>query len=53
VAQQVVKFADILTRLATVPPGLRALRNSALALLSRLPRLRARIAWRLSGLAYR
>jgi 2-polyprenyl-6-methoxyphenol hydroxylase-like FAD-dependent oxidoreductase len=53
VAQQVVKFADVLTRLATVRPGLRVLRNALLATLSRLPRLRSRMAWRLSGLVYR
>jgi 2-polyprenyl-6-methoxyphenol hydroxylase-like FAD-dependent oxidoreductase len=53
VAQQVVKLADVLTRLATVRPGLRALRNAALACLSRLPAMRARLAWRLSGLVYR
>jgi len=53
VAQQVVKFADVLTRLATVRPGLRVLRNALLRLLSRVPRLRSRMAWRLSGLVYR
>jgi 2-polyprenyl-6-methoxyphenol hydroxylase-like FAD-dependent oxidoreductase len=53
VAQQVVKFADVLTRLATVRPGLRALRNAVLGALSRIPRVRSRMAWRLSGLVYR
>jgi len=53
VAQQVVKFADVLTRLATVRPGLRALRNALLGALSRLPAFRGRLAWRLSGLVYR
>jgi 2-polyprenyl-6-methoxyphenol hydroxylase-like FAD-dependent oxidoreductase len=53
VAQQVVKFADTLTRMATVRPGLRLLRNALLAALSCLPALRARMAWRLSGLVYR
>jgi len=53
VAQQVVKFADTLTRLATVRPGLRLLRNWVLGTLSRLPAMRARLAWRLSGLVYR
>jgi hypothetical protein len=53
VAQQVVKFADGLTRLATVRPGLRVLRNALLATLARIPRLRSRMAWRLSGLVYR
>jgi len=53
VAQQVVAFADVLTRLATVRPALRGLRNAMLRALSRLPAFRGRLAWRLSGLAYR
>jgi len=53
VAQQVVALADRLTRLATVRPGLRALRNAVLSLLARLPRFRRQLAWRLSGLSYR
>ena len=53
VAQQVVAFADVLTRLATVRPGLRAARNALLRALSRLPAFRGRLAWRLSGLVYR
>jgi 2-polyprenyl-6-methoxyphenol hydroxylase-like FAD-dependent oxidoreductase len=53
VAQQVIAFADRLTRLATVRPGLRVLRNWLLSTLSRLPAMRRRLAWRLSGLVYR
>lgn len=53
VAQQVVALADRLTRLATVRPGLRPLRNLLLSTLARLPRFRNRLAWRLSGLVYR
>jgi 2-polyprenyl-6-methoxyphenol hydroxylase-like FAD-dependent oxidoreductase len=53
VAQQVVALADRLTRLATVRPGLRALRNLLLSTLSRLPAFRRQLAWRLSGLVYR
>ena len=53
VAEQVVALADRLTRLATVSPGLRALRNLVLATLARVPRFRSRLAWRLSGLVYR
>lgn len=52
-AKQVVAFADFLTRLATVRPGLRVLRNMLLGALSRLPAFRGRLAWRLSGLVYR
>jgi 2-polyprenyl-6-methoxyphenol hydroxylase-like FAD-dependent oxidoreductase len=53
VARQVVAFADFLTRLVTVRPGLRALRNLLLSALSWLPMFRGRLAWRLSGLIYR
>lgn len=53
VATEVVRFADRLTRLATVPPGLRAARNLLLDAASRLPAMRDRLAWRLSGLVYR
>jgi 2-polyprenyl-6-methoxyphenol hydroxylase-like FAD-dependent oxidoreductase len=53
VAQQVVAFADRLTRLATVPAGLRTLRNLLLQAVSSLPMFRHQLAWRLSGLVYR
>lgn len=53
VAQQVVALADRLTRLATVRPRLRELRNTLLAMLSKLPPVRRQLAWRLSGLVYR
>lgn len=53
VAQQVVALADRLTRLATVRPGLRVLRNLLLSTLSLLPLFRRTLAWRLSGLVYR
>jgi 2-polyprenyl-6-methoxyphenol hydroxylase-like FAD-dependent oxidoreductase len=53
VAQQVVALADRLTRLATVRPGWRVLRNLLLAGMARLPPVRRRLAWRLSGLVYR
>ncbi len=53
VAHQIVALADRLTRLATVRPGLRALRNLAMSVLSRLPQVRRRLAWQLSGLIYR
>jgi len=53
VAQQVLAMADAMTRMATVRPALRALRNLLLRALSRLPAFRGRLAWRLSGLVYR
>lgn len=53
IAQQVVGLADRLTRLATVPPALRGLRNGVLRTLAMLPPVRRTLAWRLSGLAYR
>ncbi|CAN7611584.1 FAD-dependent oxidoreductase [Polaromonas sp. LjRoot131] len=53
VARQIVALADRLTRLATVRPALRALRNLAMSMMSRLPQIRRRMAWQLSGLIYR
>lgn len=53
VAAQIVALADRLTRMATVRPGLRRLRNLLLSTLSRLPVVRRQLAWRLSGLVYR
>lgn len=53
IAEQVVALADRLTRLATVPPSLRVLRNLLLRTLTLLPRVRRNLAWRLSGLIYR
>jgi 2-polyprenyl-6-methoxyphenol hydroxylase-like FAD-dependent oxidoreductase len=53
VARQVVALADRLTRLATVRPAFRGLRNVVLSALARLPRFRDQLAWRLSGLVYR
>jgi 2-polyprenyl-6-methoxyphenol hydroxylase-like FAD-dependent oxidoreductase len=53
IARQVVALADRLTRLATVPPSLRAMRNLMLRMLAVLPPVRRNLAWRLSGLVYR
>jgi 2-polyprenyl-6-methoxyphenol hydroxylase-like FAD-dependent oxidoreductase len=53
VAEQVIALADRLTRLATVRPGLRPWRNVLLSTMSRLPLVRRKLAWRLSGLVYR
>ena len=53
VAIEVVRFADRLTRLATLSRGLRPLRNTFLRLLSGVPAFRRQLAWRLSGLVYR
>ncbi|MES1163562.1 MAG: FAD-dependent monooxygenase, partial [Rhizobacter sp.] len=53
VAGQIVALADRLTRMATIPPGLRSLRNLLLSTVSRLPAVRRQLAWRLSGLVYR
>ncbi|WP_224241047.1 FAD-dependent oxidoreductase [Hyalangium gracile] len=53
VAVDVVRFASVLTRLATTPGLLRPVRNLALGALSRVPTFRRRLAWRLSGLVYR
>lgn len=53
IAGQVVKLADRLTRLATVAPAWRRVRNLLLSTVARLPRMRRRLAWQLSGLVYR
>jgi 2-polyprenyl-6-methoxyphenol hydroxylase-like FAD-dependent oxidoreductase len=53
VAERVVAFADRLTRLATVQRRWRPLRNAFLRSVSRIPAVRARLAWELSGLANR
>lgn len=48
-AEEVVGFADRLTRLATLPPAARPLRNLLFRAVSRLPSARQRIAVRLAG----
>jgi 2-polyprenyl-6-methoxyphenol hydroxylase-like FAD-dependent oxidoreductase len=53
VAAQIVALADRLTRMATVRPALRHVRNLLLWAVSRLPAVRRQLAWRLSGLVYR
>ena len=53
IAQQIVALADRLTRMAVVRPRWRWLRNLLLLSLSRVPTLRRRLAWQLSGLVYR
>jgi len=53
VARRIVGFADGLTRVASVPRLLRPLRNGVIWALSRLPGVRRRLAWQLSGLSYR
>lgn len=52
-ARAIVALAHRLTRMATVRPGLRVLRNLLLRTLSCLPVVRRQLAWRLSGLVYR
>lgn len=53
IALQVVALTDRLTRLATMPRLLRPLRNAALRVMGRLPRVSQALASRLSGLVYR
>ncbi|MEV4532699.1 FAD-dependent oxidoreductase [Asanoa sp. NPDC049518] len=53
IAEEVVTFANRLTRLATAPAPARPIRNTVLAALSALPVFRRKLAWRLSGLVYR
>ena len=53
IARQVIALASRLTRLATVSPARRGVRNLALSTLAKLPPLRRTLAMRLSGLVYR
>jgi 2-polyprenyl-6-methoxyphenol hydroxylase-like FAD-dependent oxidoreductase len=53
VAQQVLSLTGRLTKMATLPRALRPTRNVAMQLSSRVPAVRHRLAWRLSGLVYR
>ncbi|MBQ0891537.1 FAD-dependent oxidoreductase [Micromonospora sp. U56] len=52
-AEEVAGFADRLTRLATVPPVVRPLRDLVLRVVAGAPTVRRRLALRLSGLAQR
>ncbi|MGN9803237.1 FAD-dependent oxidoreductase [Micromonospora sp. L32] len=52
-AEEVAGFADRLTRLATVPPAVRPLRDLLLRAVAGAPAVRRRLALRLSGLAQR
>ncbi|MCP9271634.1 FAD-dependent oxidoreductase [Mycolicibacterium arenosum] len=53
IAQQVVALTDRLTRLATLPPALRPIRNVLLGIIGRIPPATTALASRLSGLVYR
>lgn len=53
IAQQVIKLTDRLTRLATLPPALRPLRNAVISIVGRVPAAKRALAWRLSGIVYR
>jgi 2-polyprenyl-6-methoxyphenol hydroxylase-like FAD-dependent oxidoreductase len=53
IAEHIVSLADRLTRLATVRPVLRPVRNLLLTGFAHVPSFRRRLAWQLSGLAYR
>jgi 2-polyprenyl-6-methoxyphenol hydroxylase-like FAD-dependent oxidoreductase len=53
IAQQVITLTDRLTRMATLPRGLRPIRNTAMGVAGRIPAVRRALARRLSGLVYR
>jgi 2-polyprenyl-6-methoxyphenol hydroxylase-like FAD-dependent oxidoreductase len=53
IAQQVVEMTDRLTRLATLPPAARPVRNAFIGMAGRVPSVRRALAMRLSGLVYR
>ena len=52
-AEQVLKLTGRLTRMATLPPPLRPVRNSAVRLAAHVPAVRRQLAFQLSGLVYR
>jgi 2-polyprenyl-6-methoxyphenol hydroxylase-like FAD-dependent oxidoreductase len=53
IAQQIVEMTDRLTRLATLPPAARPVRNAFIGMAGRVPSVRRALAMRLSGLVYR
>ncbi|MGW1988619.1 FAD-dependent oxidoreductase [Embleya sp. NPDC001921] len=53
IAEQIVQLADRMTRIATITPALRPLRNVVLRAITRIPAVRRDLALRLSGLTYR
>ena len=53
IAKDVVTMTDRLTRLATLPRAARPIRNAAISLLGRVPKVRSTLARKLSGLVYR
>ncbi|MFI6980209.1 FAD-dependent oxidoreductase [Embleya sp. NPDC050154] len=53
IAEQIVRLADRMTRVATITPALRPLRNVVLRTITRIPAVRRDLALRLSGLTYR
>ena len=53
IARQVLTLTGRLTRLATLPPPLRPVRNTAMGLAAHFGSVREGLAWRLSGLIYR
>jgi 2-polyprenyl-6-methoxyphenol hydroxylase-like FAD-dependent oxidoreductase len=53
IALEVVALTDRLTKLATLPRSLRPVRNVAMKIVGRIPRVTRALASRLSGLVYR
>jgi 2-polyprenyl-6-methoxyphenol hydroxylase-like FAD-dependent oxidoreductase len=53
IAKDVVAMTHRLTRLATLPPAVRPIRNAVIGLAGRVPSIRLALARRLSGLVYR
>jgi 2-polyprenyl-6-methoxyphenol hydroxylase-like FAD-dependent oxidoreductase len=53
VARAVLSTTGRLTRLATLPRAARPARNVLMRLAARIPSVRTKLAWRLSGLVYR
>ena len=53
IAKDVVAMTHRLTRLATLPPAVRPIRNAVIGVAGRVPSIRLALARRLSGLVYR
>lgn len=52
-ARQVLTLTGRLTKVSTLPPPLRPVRNSLMRLAATVPAVQKQLAWRLSGLVYR
>ena len=52
-AQKVLTLTGRLTKVSTMPPPLRPIRNAVMRVAAHLPAVQRQLAWRLSGLIHR